>query len=98
MVRLYLTVVLPREECCGKCACPGLWGARVETSSPTRPVHLNALAAVAVERRAFSHRNGAMRGVYHRAGPPGPASGRPDGRLRPDPVAYCAPRSFRFRT
>src|SRR5258705_2157184 len=26
-------------------------------------------------------------GVYHRAGPPGPASGRPDGRLRPDPVA-----------
>ena len=31
-----------------------------------------------------------MRGVYHRAGPTGPASGRPDGRLRPDPVAYCA--------
>jgi len=28
-----------------------------------------------------------FRGVYHRAGPPGPASGRPDGRLRPDPVA-----------
>ncbi len=28
-----------------------------------------------------------FRGVYRRAGPPGPASGRPDGRLRPDPVA-----------
>jgi hypothetical protein len=41
----------------------------------------------------LSHRNGAMRGVYHRAGPPDPASGRPDGRLRPDPVAYCALRS-----
>jgi hypothetical protein len=26
-------------------------------------------------------------GVYRRAGPPGPASGRPDGKLRPDPVA-----------
>src|SRR5712675_990418 len=36
-----------------------------------------------------------MRGVYHRAGPPGPASGRPDGRLRPDPVAYCALRAAR---
>jgi len=30
---------------------------------------------------------GGFRGVYHRAGPPGPASGRLDGRLRPDPVA-----------
>ena len=38
-----------------------------------------------------------MRGVYHRAGPPGPASGRPDGKLRPDPVAYCALRHVRFR-
>src|SRR5467141_3091653 len=28
-----------------------------------------------------------FRGVYHQAGPPGPAFGRPDGRLRPDPVA-----------
>ncbi len=26
------------------------------------------------------------------AGPPGPASGRPDGRLRPDPVAPCGLR------
>src|SRR5882757_6147669 len=25
-------------------------------------------------------------GACHRAGPPGPASGRPDGRLQPDPV------------
>ncbi len=32
-----------------------------------------------------------MRGVYHRAGPPGPASGRPDGKLRPDTVDHCAP-------
>src|SRR6266478_8198198 len=50
----------------------------------------------------LSRQCGAMRGVYHRAGPPGPAGachragqrpdpvGRPDGRLRPDPVAYCA--------
>src|ERR1700719_4252443 len=28
-----------------------------------------------------------FRGVYHRAGPTGPALGRPDDRLRPDPVA-----------
>src|SRR6266436_5088405 len=28
-----------------------------------------------------------LRGVYHRAGPPGPAFGRPDGKLQPDPVA-----------
>src|SRR5260370_10488547 len=27
------------------------------------------------------------RGACHRAGPPGPAFGRPDGRLRPDPLA-----------
>jgi len=40
-----------------------------------------------------------MRGVYHRAGPPGPASGWPDGRLRPAPVAYCAlrPSCCRFQ-
>jgi len=30
---------------------------------------------------------GGLRGVYHRAGPPGPAFGRPDDRQRPDPVA-----------
>src|SRR5215471_5035315 len=35
----------------------------------------------------------AFRGVYHRAGPPGPASGRPDGRLRPDLVDPCGPQA-----
>src|SRR5229473_3273893 len=29
------------------------------------------------------------RGACHRAGPPGPAFGRPDGRLRPDPLALA---------
>src|SRR5258708_10702058 len=28
-----------------------------------------------------------LRGVHHRAGPPGPAFGRPDGRRQPDPAA-----------
>src|SRR5258708_6010601 len=31
------------------------------------------------------------RGACHRAGPTGPASGRPDGKLRPDPLALPTP-------
>src|SRR5260221_14455004 len=47
------------------------------------PFILNMLADVACrDAPRLSHQNGAMRGVYHRAG------------QRPDPVAYCALRGL----
>ena len=39
-----------------------------------------------IERSEMRDRCPGFRGVYHWAGPTGPAFGRPDGRLRPDPV------------
>src|SRR5260370_1251322 len=54
---------------------------------PDKPAIDQVETATSFARLTVSQPRGGIRGVYHRAGPPGPDSGRPDGRLRPDPVA-----------